>query len=83
VPFTGEDRDPRPRLVEGHPQPIVESTLRPVSVEGTRGFAVGARLPVAGTAIVTSSLYGGWTVVPHLDGQLDPCGPGRHFSIRQ
>jgi hypothetical protein len=43
---------------------------------------VEARLPVAGTSIMASGLYGRWTVVPQLDDSSEPCGPGRHFVIR-
>jgi hypothetical protein len=41
-----------------------------------------ARLPVAGTSIMMSGLYGRWTVVPHLDGQRERCGPARSFVIQ-
>ena len=43
---------------------------------------VEARLPVAGTSIMASGLYGRWTIVPQLDDSSEPCGPGRHFVIR-
>ncbi len=45
--------------------------------------AVNATLPVAGTAIMTSSLYGRWRVEPHLDGSSVPCGRSRSFVIQQ
>ena len=87
VPFTGAgnpaDLRPRKRRVEGYPEPLHEKTLRPAKMGGMQGFAVGTTLPVAGTSIVTSSLYGRWTVVPHLDGDPEPCGAGREFTIRQ
>lgn len=41
-----------------------------------------ARLPVAGTSIMASGLYGRWRVVPHLDGERKACGPGRSFVIQ-
>ena len=41
-----------------------------------------ARLPVAGTSIMASALYGRWRVVPHLDDRPAPCGPGRSFVIK-
>ena len=41
-----------------------------------------ATLPVAGTAIVNHSLYGRWTVEPHLDGNATPCGRARAFRIQ-
>ena len=40
-----------------------------------------AVLPLAGTAIVNSSLYGQWRVEPHLDGSPRPCGPAQRFWI--
>ncbi len=41
-----------------------------------------ARLPVAGTSIMASGLYGRWRVVPHLHGEREPCGPSRSFVIQ-
>lgn len=41
-----------------------------------------ARLPVAGTSIVTSSLYGQWTVVAHLDGGAEPVSRPSTFRIK-
>jgi hypothetical protein len=43
---------------------------------------VEARLPVAGTSIMASGLYGTWRVVPQLDDSRAPCGAGRSFVIR-
>ncbi len=40
-----------------------------------------AALRVAGTAIVNHSLYGRWTVQPHLDGNPHPCGSAQPFWI--
>jgi hypothetical protein len=45
--------------------------------------SVGVRLPVAGTAITTNSLYGRWRVVPFLDDEAEPCGGERAFVIDQ
>ena len=45
--------------------------------------SVGVRLPVAGTAITTNSLYGRWKVVPFLDGEANACGRERTFVIEQ
>jgi hypothetical protein len=54
-----------------------------VPVAANRGHRrVEARLPVAGTSIMASGLYGRWTVVPQLDDSSEPCGPSRHFVIR-
>ncbi len=45
-------------------------------------YSVSAALPVAGTSITLSSLYGRWTVQSYLDGQPAPCGPASRFTIR-
>jgi hypothetical protein len=42
---------------------------------------VSARVPVSGTLIVTSSLYGRWRVVPYLDDAAQPCGRELRFEI--
>jgi hypothetical protein len=49
--------------------------------EPWRPSRMTARLPVAGTPIVTSSLYGRWTVVPYRDGESDACGRRLGFWI--
>jgi hypothetical protein len=54
-----------------------------VRYAGLKRQLVSARLPVAGTHIVSHSLYGSWRIAPHLDGSLAPCGEGRSFSIEQ
>jgi hypothetical protein len=40
-----------------------------------------ARLPVAGTQITQRGLYGRWSVVPYVEGGLEPCGPGASFTL--
>jgi hypothetical protein len=71
------------RRIEGYPQPLPEQELQATRVAGARRYRVTSRLPVAGTSIMTSSLYGKWKVVPHLDGDLRPCGAASSFSIKQ
>jgi len=51
---------------KGHLYQEIQVVHRPTS--GKRGAAVSGSLPVAGTAIAVNSLYGRWSVVPHLDG---------------
>ena len=41
-----------------------------------------ARLPVAGSSIMQSGLYGRWRVVPHAGDGRDACGQSRSFFIR-
>jgi hypothetical protein len=42
---------------------------------------VTARLPVGGTSISTSSLYGTWRVQTHLDDFMKPCVGATKFTI--
>jgi hypothetical protein len=93
VPFRGgslagaaasSESGPRMRQVPGYPQPLPEQQLVAARTPtGQRGYQVSARLPVAGTSIMLSSLYGKWKVVPHLDGGATPCGRATSFSITQ
>ena len=75
---------PPPRYVPGYPRPLDVQRLVPVvgdTVARTQ-YAVKALLPVAGTSITLSSLYGRWSVQSYLDGQPAPCGPVSRFTIR-
>jgi hypothetical protein len=45
------------------------------------GALFTARLPVAGTHITQRGLYGRWSVVPYLEGDLEPCGPPASFTL--
>ena len=51
--------------------------------EGGRVSRVSARLPVAGTFIATSSLFGKWRVVPYLDDDPEPCAAPSVFRLVQ
>ncbi len=44
---------------------------------------VSARLPVAGTFIATSSLFGKWRVVPFIDDDTEPCAAPSVFRLEQ
>ena len=69
------------RRVESYPRPLAVSV--PVAAtDGRAGeTAVVLRLPVAGTSIVSSGLYGTWTASAYLDNATEPCGPDRAFVI--
>jgi hypothetical protein len=75
---------PPPRVVPGFPRPLETQRLAPVAGgSATRAeYELRARLPVAGTSITLSSLYGTWSVQPYLDGKPEPCGPAVRFTIR-
>ncbi len=58
--------------------PIAEGTPR-----RSRGFQeVNTVLPVAGTSIVTNSIYGTWKVEAFLDGDDQRCSRARKFVIQ-
>jgi hypothetical protein len=69
--------------VAGHTQPFVERQATAVVQRGARRYEVSAKLPVAGTMIMTNSLYGRWTVEPYLDGGVRPCGQAQSFLLTQ
>jgi len=82
VPFSAAAASAaRTRLVEGYPQPLPEQAMTAVRHEGVRRYSVSARLPVAGTSIMTSSLYGRWRVDAHLDGALEACA-SKTFTLQ-
>jgi hypothetical protein len=92
LPFVGAATDargpspaaPPPRVVPGVPRPLEVQQLAPVrGASATRSeYELSARLPVAGTSITMSSIYGTWSVQPYLDGGAEPCGPATRFTIR-
>jgi hypothetical protein len=51
--------------------------------EDERASRVSARLPVAGTFIATSSLFGRWRVVPYVDDDPEPCAAPSVFRLVQ
>jgi hypothetical protein len=72
----------------GHLYQVLTSDLTPAPSTRARSprreqghRKLTARLPVAGTSIVTSSLYGKWTVVAPLDGEGKPASVPRRFTI--
>lgn len=86
VPVAGPiRRPPAPRLREQNVDRRAPSRTDPadeaVMDEPDWKLSFDTILPVGGTSIVTNSLYGSWTVTPHLDGSLKPCGPARQFRI--
>ena len=93
VPFTW----PKPRrgrkgdTDEAQAVPVAASYPRglPVQVLGDADARRGrdrhtlrARLPVAGTSITMSTLYGRWTIQAFLDDRTRPCSALRRFTIR-
>jgi hypothetical protein len=70
------------RRVEGYPFPLEVREPRRVTSAAARApglLEIPFTLPVAGTTIVSSSLYGEWRVTPLLDGAV--CGPALVFAL--
>jgi hypothetical protein len=63
---------------KGH---LYQELIVPFAGDGSARTPIRARLPVGGTSISTSSLYGRWKVVPHLDGFTKPCAATTQFTI--
>lgn len=75
------DKPPQLRLYtpDGFLYQVLET--KPVGKRPATG-RYRARLPVAGTSIMQSGLYGRWRVVPHAGDARDACGRGQGFFIR-
>ena len=65
-----------------YPKGLPVQVLGDVDANGRqRRDTLRARLPVAGTSITMSTLYGRWTVQAFLDDKTRPCSPLRRFTI--
>jgi hypothetical protein len=90
VPFTWpkpgrgpkKGQDEPVRTVSNAPGIPVQQLGVPLGRSGRRRDTVVARLPVAGTSITMSTLYGRWTIQAYLDDRTRPCSPLRRFTIR-
>jgi hypothetical protein len=80
VPFVaGTGGAPQARHVDGSARSVLEQ--RAVPAAAGADYRVEARLPVAGTLIVSEGLFGRWTVEPWLDEASTPCLAARPFVI--
>jgi hypothetical protein len=80
VPFAaGPGAVPQARHVDGSSRSVLEQRAAPAAAGAD--YRVEARLPVAGTLIVSEGLFGRWTVEPWLDGASAACRAGRPFVI--
>ena len=65
------------RAIVDFPRPLEIQSAEVSTSEGVAWSSVVAQLPVAGTPIVHSSLYGRWTVRTYLGDDLESCGRTR------
>ena len=69
------------RSVEGYPRPLAQKALTQVSRGRSLFAAASTTLPVGGTDIVSSGLYGRWRVEAYLDGAEQRCAPAGFFVL--
>jgi hypothetical protein len=70
-----------PASYPGPPGARVQVVGEAASSWSLRRAELAARLPVSGTSITMSTLYGRWSVQAFLDGKARPCSPVRYFTI--
>ncbi len=82
IPFTtATTKRNSTRSLPGYPHPMPVQQAYPPKAAGAQVVEVRTRLPVAGTAIVSHSLYGDWRLDLVLDGQTLGCVEGNGFEI--
>ena len=69
------------RKVAGYPYPVKVLTTNRTVMDERSYERARANFPVAGTSIMTSSLYGTWRVEILVDGQLQSCEKEIKFRI--
>jgi hypothetical protein len=68
IPFTTSAGAGVMRQLPGYPLPVEVQSALPFAIDGADVVELTTTLPVAGTAIVSHSLYGQWQVELALDG---------------
>ncbi len=71
------------RRLTGYPYPVRIKAPHSVTYNHGTYDSVDIQFPVAGTTIVTNSLYGKWKVQIVLDGASKPCPQAVYFFIEQ
>lgn len=82
IPFTSDaGKKGKERKVKHYPYAIETQMLREIEIGKKKYAAAVVRLPVAGTSIMTSSLYGTWSASAHLDDDSEPCAAPATFTV--
>ena len=71
------------RRLPGYPYPVKVRNTKTVKAGKKEYETVDIAFPVAGSAVITSSLYGRWNVEVFLDGAADPCGKPTFFHLKE
>ncbi|HEV7238227.1 MAG TPA: hypothetical protein VGQ36_03225 [Thermoanaerobaculia bacterium] len=84
IPMTNDGRLSGERHhVPGYPDPMPVQVLQPIHRGGGHGMFAEVTLPVAGTSIVGSSLYGTWKAEAFVADEIAPCSQRASFTITQ
>lgn len=82
IPVTYDSsRNGKPAVVPGYPRAVPTQMLSATTYQNAQHLRAAARLPVAGTQIVTNSLYGTWSAQVFIDGESKPCSSAATFTI--
>ena len=71
------------RRLRGYPYPVKVRATSSIKAGKKNYESVDVVFPVAGSMIITSSLYGRWTVDVCLDGAAEPCGRPTFFHLKE
>lgn len=85
VPVTSaiEKRSASARSLPGYPYPVPVKATNTMKAGKRVWESVDISFPVAGSAIITSSLYGRWNVEVFLDGAAQSCGRATFFHLKE
>lgn len=84
IPITNDPKRAGERhRVPGYPDLIPVQVLQTINHGGGRGSFATVTLPVAGTPIVSTSLYGQWRAEALVEDEIAPCAQPAFFTITQ
>ena len=84
IPFTSDPAAKGKRVkIEGYPDPQPVSLLTDVTYLKNKHLLVKVALPVAGTPIISNSLYGQWRAEAYVDDEPVGCAKPALFTITQ
>ena len=84
VPFTSDPtRKGNHVTIDGYPQQLETQLLEEVTTSNGKQLRVLARLPVAGTPILTNSMYGTWRAQAYVDDEPVACSKPATFQVTQ
>ena len=84
VPITNDPKRTGERhRVPGYPDLVPVQVLQPIKHGNGNGLFATVTLPVAGTPIISNSLYGQWRAEALVEDEIAPCAQPAYFVITQ